>query len=471
MPEHPPIRVAVVGAGPAGFYATDKLLRAGGFEVELFDKLPTPWGLVRAGVAPDHPKIKSVTRVFEKTARLEGFRFHGNVEVGSDITHAELLDHHHAVIYTYGAALDRRLGIPGEDLPGSVPATDFVAWYNGHPDAAGHEFDLRGPRAVVIGNGNVALDVARMLMLTREELQVTDTADAAIEAISQSGIEEVVVLGRRGPAQAAYTTPELRELGEMRDADVIVDPADVKLDPVSEAWLQGEEADRTARDNVEIVSGYAERAPRHRRRIALRFLCSPAEILGEDRVEGVRIVRNELIADEHGNLRAHHTTVEETIECSLVLRSVGYRGVGIEGLPFDERSGTIVNDEGRVLTGPGGAPLPGVYTAGWIKRGPSGVIGTNKKCAHETVDHLLADREAGLLPAPPQGAAELDALLSERGATLVDYAAWERIDEHERAEGESQGRPRVKLTRREELLDRALGQRAGAGPGEPGESS
>lgn len=459
--QQPQIRVAVVGAGPAGFYATDKLLRSGGFEVELFDKLPTPWGLVRAGVAPDHPKIKSVTRVFEKTARLEGFRFHGNVEVGSDITHAELLDHHHAVIYTYGAALDRRLGIPGEDLPGSVPATDFVAWYNGHPDAAGLEFDLSGPRAVVIGNGNVALDVARMLMLTREELQVTDTTDAAIEAISQSGIEEVVVLGRRGPAQAAYTTPELRELGEMRDADVIVDPADVKLDPASEAWLEGHESDRTARDNVEAVCGYCERTPQHRRRIVLRFLCSPVEILGEDRVEGVRVVRNELIADEHGNLRAHHTGAEEVIECSLVLRSVGYRGVGIEGLPFDERSGTIVNDGGRVLSGPGGVPLPGVYTAGWIKRGPSGVIGTNKKCAHETVDHLLEDRDAGVLPAPPHGAAGLDALLSERGATLVDYAAWERIDEHERREGEAQGRPRVKLTRREELLDRALGQLSG----------
>ena len=451
-------RVAVVGAGPAGFYATDKLLKAGGIAVELFDRLPTPWGLVRAGVAPDHPKIKSVTRVFEKTAKLEGFRFHGNVEVGSDITHDELLAHHDAVIYTYGAALDRKLGIPGEELPGSVPATEFVAWYNGHPDAVHHEFDLRGPRAVVIGNGNVALDVARMLVLTQDELAVTDTADDAIAALAASGVEEVVVLGRRGPAQAAYTTPELRELGELLDADVIVDAADVELDPVSAAWLESEDADRTARDNVEVVRTYAVRdAHGHAKRIVLRFLASPVEIVGTDRVEGVRIVRNELLADEHGHLRAHHTDVEETIDCTLVLRSVGYRGAGIEGLPFDERSGTILNDGGRVLQEPGGAPLPGAYTAGWIKRGPSGVIGTNKKCAHETVDLLLEDRAAGRLPAPEHSAAELDALLDARGATRIDYAAWERINEHERAAGEAQGRPRVKLTHREHLLDKARG--------------
>ncbi|MSW96584.1 MAG: NADP oxidoreductase, partial [Actinobacteria bacterium] len=363
MSEHSaPIRVAVVGAGPAGFYATDKLLRHGGIEVELFDRLPTPYGLVRAGVAPDHPKIKSVTRVFERAAALEGFRFHGHVEVGCDITHAELLDHHHAVIYTYGAALDRRLGIPGEDLTGCVAATDFVAWYNGHPDAADHAFELSGPRAVVIGNGNVAVDVARMLMLTQEELAVTDASDTAIAAFARSGVEEVILLGRRGPAQAAYTTPELRELGELQDADVVVDPADVDLDAATIAWLASDAADRTARDNVELVRDYAVRAPHgHGRRIVLRFLTSPVEILGSERVEGVRVVRNELITDEHGQQRAHATGEEEVIDCSLVLRSIGYRGVGIEGLPFDERSATILNEGGRVLTAPGGAPLAGVY--------------------------------------------------------------------------------------------------------------
>jgi ferredoxin--NADP+ reductase len=457
-----PFRVAIVGAGPAGFYAADRLLRGErdlDVRVELYDRLPTPWGLVRAGVAPDHPKIKSVTRVYEKTARAEGFRFHGNVEVGGDVTHEELLAHHHAVIYTYGAAIDRRLGIPGEELPGSVPATEFVAWYNGHPDACHHDFRLDGTRAVVIGNGNVAVDVARMLVLGRDELATTDIADDALERLAASSIEEVVILGRRGPAQAAYTTPELRELGELLEADVVVDPAEVELDPVSRAWLEGEEADRTARDNVEIVQEYAARAPGGKpRRVVLRYLRSPVEIVGTDRVEGVRVVRNELLADEGGHLRAHHTADEELIPCELVLRSVGYRGVGIEGLPFDERSGTILNAGGRVLSAPGGPPLPGVYTAGWIKRGPSGVIGTNKKCANETVDLLLEDLVAGRLPEPSHDADELAAMLAGRGASEVDYAGWERIDEHERATGEAQGRPRVKVTRREELLAKSRGE-------------
>jgi ferredoxin--NADP+ reductase len=277
--------------------------------------------------------------------------------------------------------------------------------------------------------------------------------------LSAAGVRHVTLLGRRGPAQAAFTTPELRELGELLDADVVVDPADVELDPVSTAWLESDEADRTARDNVEIVRTYAAREPHgHAKRVVLRFLASPVEIVGTDRVEGVRIVRNELLADEHGHLRAHHTDVEETLDCTLVLRSVGYRGAGIEGLPFDERAGTILNAGGRVLQEPGGEPLPGAYTAGWIKRGPSGVIGTNKKCAHETVDLLLEDLEAGRLPRPEHSAEDLDALLDARGATRIDYAAWERIDEHERAAGEAQGRPRVKLTRREHLLEKGRGE-------------
>ena len=452
-------RVAVVGAGPAGFYATDKLLKAGGIQVELFDRLPTPWGLVRAGVAPDHPKIKSVTRVFEKTAKLEGFRFHGNVEVGSDITHEELLAHHDAVIYTYGASLDRRLGIPGEELPGSVPATEFVAWYNGHPDAVHHEFDLRGPRAVVIGNGNVALDVARMLVLTGEELgghRHGGRGDRGARRQRGGG-------GRRarpprprpgrvhdaGAARARRARRRGRRRRSRRRAS--------SIRSAPPGWRA---RTPTARPATTSRSS-ARTPPASRTGTASGSSCascaSPVEILGEERVEGVRIVHNELLADEHGHLRAHHTDVEETIDCTLVLRSVGYRGAGIEGLPFDERSGTIVNDGGRVLEAPGGAPLAGVYTAGWIKRGPSGVIGTNKKCAHETVDRLLEDLQAGRLPAPEHSAAELDTLLDARGATRVDYASWERIDEHERAAGEAQGRPRVKLTRREHLIEKARG--------------
>jgi ferredoxin--NADP+ reductase len=455
------LRVAIVGSGPAGFYAAGQLLKAvPDCQVEMFDRLATPWGLVRAGVAPDHPKIKAVTRVFEKTAAKEGFRFHGNVEVGVDVSHDELLAHHHAVLYANGTASDRRLGIPGEDLPGSLPATAFVGWYNGHPDFADFDPDLSPKRAVVIGNGNVALDVARMLVLGHDELAVTDIADHALEALDAAGVEEVVVLGRRGPAQAAYTNPELLELGELAEADVIVDPAEVELDARSAQWLASDEADGTARRNVDIVQGYGGREPSgKRKRVVLRFLASPVEILGTDRVEGVRIVRNE-IDDE---LRARSTGEEEVLECGLVLRSVGYRGAPMAGLPFDERSATINNRQGRVVEVDSGEPLPGVYTAGWIKRGPSGVIGTNKKCAQETVDELLADREAGLLPEPAASAEDLISLLHERKPDVVDYAGWELIDAHERSSGEPHGRPRVKVVRNDDLLRVVAEGRAAAG--------
>jgi ferredoxin--NADP+ reductase len=452
--------VAIVGAGPAGFYAADKLLRTPDLEVEveLFDRLPTPWGLVRAGVAPDHPNIKAVSRVYEKTAALPGFRFHGNVEVGTQISHEELLAHHHAVIYAVGAAGDRRLGIPGEDLAGSHGATEFVAWYNGHPDASDFAFDLQGERAVVVGNGNVALDVARMLVLTREELAVTDIADHALEALAESNIEEVVVLGRRGPAQAAYTTPELKELGELSDADVIVDEAEATLDGASQMYVDSDAADKTTRNNVRIVQEYAERPPSgKRKRVVLRYLVSPVELIGDEHghVRAIKVVRNEPVAAEDGSIRAKATDVEEILECSLVMRSIGYRGLPLEGVPFDEGAATIANAAGRVTDPETREPVPGVYTAGWIKRGPSGVIGTNKKCANETVALLLSDHAEGRLVAPTGSAADLDALLDDRAnGARVDYAAWERIDAFERAAGEAQGRPRVKLTRIPELVER-----------------
>ena len=451
-----PLRVAIVGAGPAGFYAAGRLLRDRelGARVELIDRLPTPWGLVRSGVAPDHQKIKNVTRVYEQIAALPGFRFHGNVAVGRDVSHAELRRHHHAVIYAYGSARDRRLGIPGEDLPGSHAGVDFVAWYNGHPDARELDFDLSVKRAVVIGNGNVALDVARMLCLDADTLAGTDMADHAIEALARSEVEEVVVLGRRGPAQAAFTTPELRELGELDGVRVVVDPRDAELDPASAAWL--ERAGATAQRNVEVIREFARRPESPaRRRLVLRFLLSPEEILGEERVTGIRVRRNELVADEDGKPRARATEEREVIDCGLVLRCIGYRGVGIEGVPFDEASGTVPNERGRVLAD--GAPCPGVYVAGWIKRGPSGVIGTNKLCAHETVESLLEDHAAGRLPAPEAGEDEFLALLAERVPDRVDYAGWEEIDRHERARGEEQGRPRVKVTRREDLVAIASG--------------
>jgi ferredoxin--NADP+ reductase len=452
------LRVAVVGSGPAGFYAADALLKSDlDVEVDLIERLPTPWGLVRLGVAPDHPELKAASKAFERTAALDGFRFFGNVEVGADVTHDELLRLFDAVVYTVGAQTDRRLEIPGEDLPGSWAATQFVAWYNGHPDHQQLEFDLSNERAIVIGNGNVAIDVARMLARTGEELAPTDATDRSVAAIVASGIREIQMLGRRGPAQAAFTPPELKELGELGGADVVVDPADLVLDAASEAAL---EADRArARRNVDILREFAARVPDGKpKRLLLRFCVSPVQILGEGRVEAIEVVRNELVAGEDGSIRAVPTDEIEVIPCGLVLRSVGYRGVALAGLPFHERRCVIPNDRGRVI-GADGEVLPGVYTAGWIKRGPSGVIGTNKKDAAETVELLLDDARAGRL-LHDADAPSLESLLLERGVDLVEYAGWQAIDRHEQALGEPLGRPRVKLVTWDELLERARESKA-----------
>jgi ferredoxin/flavodoxin---NADP+ reductase len=428
------MRVAVVGSGPAGFYAAGALLSADPpAEVDMIERLPTPWGLVRLGVAPDHPKLKTVSRAFERIADQPGFRFLGNVEVGRDLHHSDLVSLYDAVVYAVGAQTDRRLGIPGEDLPGSWAATELVAWYNGHPDYQELEFDLDVERVVVIGNGNVALDVARMLALTHEELAPTDATDASIAAIESSPIREIVVVGRRGPAQAAFTTPELQEMGELAGADVLVDPAD----------LEGAEPHGTnAERNVAVLRELAAREPEGKpRRVVFRFFQSPVAILGRERVEGIELVRNTLDADE----RAVPTEERETLSCGLVFRSVGYRGVELPGVVFDAASGTIPNDGGRVE--------PGVYCAGWIKRGPTGVIGTNKKDATETVELLLEDVAAGrLVPKPDTTAAAVDALLVERGVRFVEYTGWTAIDEVERAAGAKSGRPRVKLCSWDELL-------------------
>jgi ferredoxin--NADP+ reductase len=449
-----PVRVAIVGSGPAGFYAAGQLL--GGevpVEVDMIERLPTPWGLVRLGVAPDHPNIKAVSRVFEKIAERPGFRFLGNVEVGRDLRHQDLVQLYDAVIYAVGAQTDRQLGIAGEDLPGSWPATVFVGWYNGHPDFQDVPFDLDVERAVVIGNGNVAVDVARMLALTPEELAGTDTTDAALAALANSGIKEVVMIGRRGPAQAAFTTPELKELGELAGADVVVDPVDLELDPASAGALSD---DATAQRNVEILREYAERTPTGKpKTLRLRFLLSPVAIHGECRVESIELVRNRLDTDASGRLTAIPTEERETIPCGLVLRSVGYRGVPIPGVSFDDRRGTMRNDRGRVL-GEDGDPIPGVYCTGWIKRGPSGVIGTNKKDATETTSLLLEDVAAGRLAHKDGATVEaIDALLDERGVGPVLYAGWTAIDTHERSHGAAQGRPRVKLCTWDDLLHAA----------------
>jgi ferredoxin--NADP+ reductase len=448
-----PLRVAVVGSGPAGFYATGALLDADiPVEVDMLERLPTPWGLVRMGVAPDHPKLKTVSVAFERIADRPGFRFLGNVEIGRDLHHSDLARLYDAVVYAVGAQTDRRLGIAGEDLPGVWGALEFVAWYNGHPDYQGLPFDLDVERAVVIGNGNVALDVARMLGLTQEELAPTDTTDRAIEAIASSGLEEIVILGRRGPAEAAFKPPELGELGEMAGADVTVDPVELELDPVS---LPRVEADTRVQRILEILADFAGRAPTGKpRTLRLRFLASPVAIHGTDRVEAVEIVRNRLESRD-GRVVAAATGERETIPCGLVFRSVGYRGVAIPDVPFDEARGTIRNDCGRVLEA-NGQVAPGLYCAGWIKRGPTGIIGTNKKDAVESVGLLLADVRSGRIAHDPDATAEaVDALLDERGVRRVVYAGWQAIDRHERGLGEPLGRPRVKLVTWDELLESA----------------
>jgi ferredoxin--NADP+ reductase len=451
-------RVAIVGAGPAGAFAASCLLRArGDAEIDLFERLPTPWGLLRGGVAPDHQEIKRLEDMFDRQTLGRGCRFLGNVEVGVDVSHTELMRHYTAVVYATGAQTDKSLGIPGEDLPGSRAATEFVAWYNGHPDYRDLEFDLSAQRAVVIGNGNVAADVTRMLTLSAGELERTDVADHALEALRGSRIEEVIVLGRRGPAQAAFTSAELRELGRLDGVDLRVDPADVELDPVSRRWLD-EEGTFTARKNVELLREFAARPERADagRRIALRFLRSPVALRGAGKVEAIDVRRNELVRTGDGALRAQAVDEDsETIECGLVLRSVGYRAVPLPDVPFDERYFVLPNERGRVLTADG-ERLPGVYAVGWIKRGPTGILGTNKRDAEQTVSCLAEDLGSGALPPPPHPAREqIDALLAERKPDLVTVEGWRAIDGHERERGRDEQRPRVKLASREELLSRA----------------
>jgi ferredoxin--NADP+ reductase len=448
-----PLRVAVVGAGPAAFYVVQHLLQGKGLQlrVDMFERLPTPYGLVRHGVAPDHQKIKTVTAVYQKLGQRPEFRFFGNVEFGTDLSLDDLLGHYHQVVFATGAQTDRRLGIPGEDLPGSHPATEFVAWYNGHPDYARLAFDLGCRSAVVIGAGNVAVDVARILCRTPDELARTDIADYALEALGRSRIVEVSLVGRRGPAQAAVTNPEVRELGELEGAEPLTLPDEVELDPLTREALDRDE-DKTVRRKVEILQGYASRREPRPRRLWLRFLLSPTEILAgpDGRVAGVRFVRNVLCPGGDSELKARATDTFEELPAGLVFRSVGYRGVPLPGLPFRDDMGTIPAAAGRVLAAPGGAPLRGVYVAGWIKRGPSGVIGTNKPDAAETVASMLEDVARGAVSAA--SARSIESLLAERRVRPVSFDEWLRIDAAEIARGAPLGRPRVKFTDRQSLL-------------------
>jgi len=443
-----PLRVAVVGAGPAGFFLAERLLGREGVsvQVDLYERLPAPYGLVRYGVAPDHEKIKNVTRSFDKVAARSGFRFFGNVDVGRDVTLDQLRRHYHQICFTTGAQTDRRMGIPGEDLAGSHPATEFVAWYNGHPDFRDRRFDLSVERVAVVGVGNVAVDVARILCRTPEELGTTDVADYALEALRGSQVREVYLLGRRGPLQAAFTNPEAKELGELEGADVRVLPEEVALDPLSQAE-RGE--DGAAKKKIEILREFATRGRTGKPRLlTIRFLVSPVELLGDDqgRVRAMRIVKNRLVEGKSGALRAEPTDQLEELPVGLVFRSVGYRGVALAGLPFDERSGVVPNERGRVSQG--------VYVAGWIKRGPTGVIGTNKPDAAETAETMLADMEQGTLLTPEEPDPDaVEVLLRQLQPGMITYRDWQRIDRFETERGKALGRPRLKCTTVREMLE------------------
>lgn len=431
------VRVAVVGAGPAGLYAADELLKQEGVEVTVYDRLSTPYGLVRAGVAPDHLDTKAIVDFFRLIEETPGFKYALGVQVGLDVNHEELLESYEAVIYATGASQDRKLEIEGEDLPGSTTATQFVAWYNGHPDHVHHVYDLSGDRAVVVGNGNVALDVARILATDPARLSATDIADHALAALRTSRVNEIVVLGRRGPEYAAFTLPELTGLASRDDIDLVVSG----VGPVG-----AEHADfETARKLELLHSLRPATAPRDgRRRIELRFLAAPQAFVGTNQLEAVRIVENE--RDPRDSSRVVPTERVADLGTALALRSIGYRGVPVPGLPFDDGLAVVPNVGGRV------SDRPRTFVVGWIKRGPSGFIGTNKTCAQETVNALLNDYNSGLLHVPESTRREPRPAPQPKRIP-VDLAGWRRLDKAERARGLAAGRPRVKITDLREIAE------------------
>lgn len=453
--EFNPLRVAIIGSGPAGFYTVSNFLRRKDLHVafDMYDRLPTPFGLVRAGVAPDHQKDKSVQRAYDKSARRSNFRFYGNVEYGTDVTLADLKKHYHQIMFTTGAPFDRNLGVPGEKLEGSFSATEFVAWYNGHPDFVDRKFDLSQEDVAIVGIGNVAMDVARILCKTYEELALTDIADHALAALKTSKVKRVHILGRRGPAQAAFTPPEIREMGEFADADVTVPAEEAALDAASRRALE-KNGDKNRIKNVDKIREYAKRPNAGKaRQLTIRFLVSPVEIIGKNgRVAAIRLVKNKLVESDDGSIRARPTDTEETIPVGLVFRSVGYKGNPLPDIPYNDAWGVIFNDAGRVLNDKG-TPVTGLYTAGWIKRGPTGVIGTNKTCAQETVNCMVEDLAAGKINLPQDPSVDGAAtMVAVKKPASVSYDEWLKIDAEEVSKGEAQKRPRVKFTRVAEML-------------------
>ncbi len=457
-------RIAVVGSGPAAFYAAIELTTVPGIEIDIYDRLLTPYGLVRAGVAPDHPETKAVTELFRAVARTKSVHVHLGVEIGTDVTHEDLMAHHDAVVYATGASGERTLDIPGEELPGSHAATEFVAWYNGHPDFADRTFDFSSRRAVVIGNGNVALDLARILTADPEELAHTDIADHALDALRHSNIREVLVLGRRGPAQAKFTNPELIALSNSTAVDLVAHPLDGDTAAAMESEVNSSNADLSVKLALvqrltDRYNASAEPDRESAKKIVLRFCTSPVSIEGTTSVSGIRLVHNVLRAGEDGSFSAEATGDAETVDTSLVLRSVGYRGRAITGVPFDATRGVVPNADGRVID-ESGRVVPGVYVAGWIKRGPTGVIGTNRKCARETVHRLLEDIASGSIRHTPRGREELDAMLSQKAPDALDFTDWLAIDAAEIAAGTTSSRPRIKFVDQDAMRSVALRHRS-----------
>jgi ferredoxin--NADP+ reductase len=428
-----PLTVAIVGSGPAAMYAADELLTQKGVRVNVFEKLPTPYGLVRAGVAPDHQSTKRVTRLFDRIAKRREFRFFLNVDVGSHLSHADLLNHHHAVIYAVGAPNDRRLDIDGMGLPGTGTATEVVAWINGHPDYTDLPVGLDHERVVIVGNGNVALDVARILTTDPDALARTDISDQALAALRGSKVTEVVIAARRGPAQSAFTLPEL--IGLTAKCDVVLDPADLDLVLADLAT----EEDPLTRNKLEILSKLGDASvPATHPRIRFAYRHTPERVVGSDRVTGIEFS----VTDTDGTC---------TLDAGLVLTSIGYRGKPIRDLPFDEATALVPNDGGRVVDPQTGKPVRGSYVAGWIKRGPTGFIGTNKSCALQTVQNLVDDFNAGHLPGPTAKPADLDSLVRNRRPEAIDAAGWQAIDKAEIARG-GDDRPRDKFTSVAEMV-------------------
>ena len=446
-----------MGAGPAGFYTAQHLLEQKGVavQIDLFDSLPTPFGLVRTGVAPDHPKIKAVTVLYNKLALRPEMRFFGNVEFGKDLTLDEMRGFYHQIVFSNGAQADRRLNIPGEDLKGVHSAREFVAWYNGDPKHAHDSFELDSKGAVVVGVGNVAADVARILCRVHDGLAVTDIANYALEALDASQVRTVWVLGRRGPVQAKFSTPEIRELGELDDTEASIPAADLELDEYSQAELDSGTENDEGHRNMHALRELAGRHEPHKsRKLVLRFLVSPVEILGDEngRVRGLKIVKNKLVKGEDGWVSPQPTGETEILDVGLVFRSVGYKGMPLPGPPFDDRAGTIPNDRGRVFDPADKQPVTGLYAAGWIKRGPSGLIGSNKACARETVEQMLADAASGSTLTPQGDREAVNRLLESRGVRYITYDEWLKIDAYEVEMGRREGRPRVKLTELEDFL-------------------